>query len=182
VVVAHAFYWFSGGPDFGARYWFLALPPLVLLSARGLLALDEAAGAGRVIAAALVVSAFTLATHLPWRALDKYRDYRAMRPDVRALQGELAGENVLVLVRGKQWPDFASARPYNAIDSRTAKPVFAWDRDTATRARLLAAFPERDVIVVNGPSLTGDSFARVEGPLAPGAAIATPPTPAELLQ
>jgi hypothetical protein len=182
VVVAHAFYWFSGGPDFGARYWFLALPPLVLLSARGLLALDDAAGSGRVIAAAFVVSAFTLAVHLPWRALDKYRDYRGMRPDVRALRDELAGENALVLVRGKQWPDFASAQPYNAIDVHAAEPVFAWDRDAATRARLLAAFPEREVIVVNGPSLTGDSFARVEGPLAPGTPIATPPTPAELLQ
>jgi hypothetical protein len=182
VVVAHAFYWFSGGPDFGARYWFLALPPLALLSARGLLALDEAVGAGRVLAAVLVVSAFTLATHLPWRALDKYQGYRGMRPDVRALQRELTGENALVLVRGKQWPDFASAQPYNAIDVRESRPVFAWDRDAETRAQLLAAFPERDVIVVDGPSLTGDAFARVEGPVAPGAAIATPPTPAELVK
>ena len=34
------FYWYSGGPDFGARYWYLILVPLVVLSVRGLQALQ----------------------------------------------------------------------------------------------------------------------------------------------
>ncbi|MGQ0539001.1 MAG: hypothetical protein ACT4R6_08665, partial [Gemmatimonadaceae bacterium] len=36
VVAAHAFYWFSGGPDFGGRYWFLVIVPLCALTASGL--------------------------------------------------------------------------------------------------------------------------------------------------
>src|SRR5687767_1977683 len=36
VVGAHTFYWFSGGPDFGARYWYLIIVPCCALAARGL--------------------------------------------------------------------------------------------------------------------------------------------------
>ncbi|MEJ7812352.1 MAG: glycosyltransferase family 39 protein [Gemmatimonadaceae bacterium] len=36
VVGVHSLYWFSGGPDFGARYWYLILIPCIALSARGL--------------------------------------------------------------------------------------------------------------------------------------------------
>src|SRR5690606_8209702 len=32
----HSFYYFSGGPDFGARYWYLILLPCLVLTARGL--------------------------------------------------------------------------------------------------------------------------------------------------
>src|SRR5262249_11391732 len=33
--VGYSAYWFSGGPDHGARYWFAMLVPLVWLTARG---------------------------------------------------------------------------------------------------------------------------------------------------
>ena len=39
----HSFYWFSGGPDFGARYWYLILVPCLVLTARGLEWIDRAA-------------------------------------------------------------------------------------------------------------------------------------------
>ena len=33
---AFSFYWYSGGPDFGARYWYLILVPCIVLTARGI--------------------------------------------------------------------------------------------------------------------------------------------------
>ncbi|MGD8277922.1 MAG: glycosyltransferase family 39 protein, partial [Gemmatimonadota bacterium] len=41
VVVAHAFYWFNGGPDFGARYWYLVLLPCLVLAVRGIQTVGE---------------------------------------------------------------------------------------------------------------------------------------------
>ena len=46
VFIAHFFYYFSGGPDFGARYWFLMLIPLGALTARGISALKEKLDSG----------------------------------------------------------------------------------------------------------------------------------------
>src|SRR6185503_18625129 len=48
----HSFYYFSGGPDFGARYWYLAIIPCLALTARGIEYLEGSAegatpGAGR---------------------------------------------------------------------------------------------------------------------------------------
>ncbi len=48
VIVAHAFYYFSGGPDFGARYWYLTVVPFATLTARGILASIDRDGAGDV--------------------------------------------------------------------------------------------------------------------------------------
>ncbi len=84
VVAALSLYWFSGGPDFGARYWFLAIVPLTVLVARGLGWLSRMTG-GRAWLAAAVCCALSLAIYIPWRATDKYFHYRNMRADVRTL-------------------------------------------------------------------------------------------------
>jgi hypothetical protein len=167
VVFLHAFYWFSGGPDFGARYWYLTLPCLIALAARAVLWLDQEAGGGRVAAVALALSLTTLLNYLPWRTVDKYHDYRGMRPDVRALREELGTEPALVLVRGKMRPDLASALPYNPIDLNAPRPIFAWDRDPSVRERLLQAYRDRPVYVLDGPTRTGRGFALVAGPIPP---------------
>jgi hypothetical protein len=163
----HAFYWFSGGPDFGARYWYLVLPSLVVLTARAAPGLGGARGA----AAALALSAVALVTFVPWRSADKYHHYRGMRPDVRALRERIGPGPALVLVRGRAMPDLASALPYNPLDLRAPVPVFAWDRSPEVRARLLAAYADRPVWVVDGPTRTGAGYEVVAGPLAPGAPL-----------
>jgi hypothetical protein len=83
IVFVYGFYHFSGGPDFGARYWYQALLPLLILSARGLETLSKWVGDERPIAAAILLSVLALGIYLPWRAADKYWHYLYMRPDVR---------------------------------------------------------------------------------------------------
>ncbi len=145
----YSLYWFSGGPDFGARYWHLALVPLVAWTARVLdgRAMSAAAVAGIVIATAVFV---------PWRAADKYRGYLQMRPDLRAMRLD-AGGPALVFVKGRRHPDYASASYYNRLDFQ-GPMVFAWDRDEATRKAVRAAYPGRRVFTVEGPTLTGGGY------------------------
>jgi hypothetical protein len=170
VFTAHFFYYFSGGPDFGARYWYLMIVPLIALSASGLGALRARESEGgphpRASFAVTALVVISLLTFMPWRAIDKYHHYLGMRGDIRSLRAELSPARSLVLVRGRHSPDFASAAIYNPIDLVNADaPVFAWDSDAGQRARLLAQYADRPVFIVEGPALTGRGYEVVEGPL-----------------
>ena len=164
VVLAYFFYYFSGGPDFGARYWFVIVVPLVALTVRGIQVIEPLGGA-RVGFAVVGLMALTLVNFVPWRAIDKYHHFRGMRADVRALASEQHFGRDLVLVRGDRFPDYESAATYNPIDLAGPATVYAWDRDPSTRAEILRAYPDRRVWLVDGPSVTGSGFRIVEGPL-----------------
>lgn len=181
VVGAHSFYWFSGGPDFGARYWYLIIVPCCALLARGIGRVDEALGPAYPPATArsvaLLLMASTLLVFVPWRGIGKYRHYRGMRPDVRRLARQHEFGRSLVLVRGARHPDYASAAVYNPIDLHADAPVYVWDASPEIRAALLRAYPDRPVWILDGPSLTGGAYGVVAGPLAPEAALVTPIPP-----
>ena len=169
VVLAQSFYWFSGGPDFGARYWFLIIVPCLALAATGIESLrppgDSRSGPAHLMAAAL--SLMALLTFVPWRALDKYHHYRGMRPDVRRIAKDPRLQNAIVLVRGARHPDYASAAVYNPIGLRGSDPVFVWDRNEETRTALQSRFPERSFWILEGPTVTGEGYRLSEGPLPP---------------
>ncbi|MGQ0542226.1 MAG: hypothetical protein ACT4O9_10325 [Blastocatellia bacterium] len=174
VFITHFFYWFSGGPDFAARYWFLMIVPCVVLSVRGLqeliLRLDQVEHSSlyshtRVLAAVIFLSLMSLVGFTAWRATDKYRHYLGMRPDVLRLAKEYKFGKSLILIRGEQFPDFVSAAIYNPIDLQAQVPVYAWDENPNLRLKVLQAYADRPVWIVNGPSLTKEGFKVVEGPL-----------------
>jgi hypothetical protein len=167
----HSFYYFSGGPDFGARYWYLVIIPCVALAARGIEELERRAESGapgggrRVLAASAALTAGALLVFVPWRAMDKYHHYRGMRPDIRELPFRYPLGNALVLIKGKRHPDYASAMVYNPVDFRRALPIYAWDRGGDLRRRLVGAYPGRTYWIVDGPTLTGRGYEVVAGPL-----------------
>lgn len=165
VFLAYALYWFSGGPDFGARYWFLMIVPLVALTARGIEFAASRLGSVRVWVAVGVLSVAAALAFMPWRAVDKYYHYRGMQPGVRDLVRAGALDDGLVLIQGRRHPDFASAAIYNPLDLAADQPIFAWDRSPATRRAVLAAFPDRPVWLVEGPTVSGDGYRIVAGPL-----------------
>ncbi len=161
VLGLHSLYWYSGGPDFGARYWFLIIVPLAALTARFV----DTAETGRA-RLGLAVAGLTLASVVcftPWRAVDKYHEYRGMRPDIRRIADREGFENVLVLVRGSP-TDYAGAAVYNPLDLSADAPLYAWDRDPGVRDALRAAFPDRLIWVLEGPSVTGRGYRIVERP------------------
>lgn len=174
IVLANGLYWFSGGPDFGARYWYLALLPCTLLIALGLegLAIRLGEAAPRLRFAVFLAALGSAFLFLPWRAIDKYRGYRGMVPGAAALAREHGFGRSLVLVRGERHPDFASAAVDNPLDWEADAPIFAWDRDAATRARLLEHYADRPVWIIDGPSRGRGAFRLVAGPLNSAAAAA----------
>jgi hypothetical protein len=177
VLIAYAPYWGTGGPDFGARYWYLILVPCVALSVRGLECLETKLGSDRrydvrAMAAVAALCCLALINYFPWRSLDKYHHYLRMRPDVRILARTHAFGRSLVLVRGERFPDYASAAIYNPLDLQADAPVYVWDRDPAIRDKVLQLYPQRPVWIVEGPSLTHAGFRVAAGPLQ-AASIAT---------
>jgi len=169
IIAAHAFFWFSGGPDFGARYWYLILVPCVALTARGLAVVSQVladhADRARPMLAAMILVAGTLVVFMPWRSADKYHHYRMMRPDIRRLEAEHGFGRSLVLVRGRRFPDYMSAAVYNPVDLESAAPVYAWDRSDDVRRQLLEAYRDRPVWIVDGTTNTNGRFRVVAGPL-----------------
>lgn len=168
-------YWFSGGPDFGARYWFLMIVPLAALTARGIEVAGSAdtrdsagfpVGAARSLAVAAILCVTSFVTFVPWRAIDKYHHYRGMRPDVRNLATQLSFGRSLVLIEGKRHPDFASAAAYETPGLAADAPVYAWARSPEITSEATAAFPNRPVWVLEGPSITGAGYRVIRRPVA----------------
>jgi len=170
---AYSLYWFSGGPDFGARYWYLMLIPLICLAVRGVQFLEgrfqcDSVGfnrAGvRVMVAVLSLCIFAFVNYIPWRAIDKYHNYRGMRPDIRFMAKNYGFGKSLVLVRG-DLDDYTSAWVYNPLDPFADAPLYAWDQNPGVRARVLSAYPDRPVWILEGPSVTHAAFKVMKGPL-----------------
>ncbi len=170
VIGVHSFFWFSGGPDLGARFWYLAIVPLCALSVRGvqrLAAVPGPAAASRSparLGATLVAACLAaILTVLPWRAATKYWRYRGIGGEVRALVQERGITNGLVIVRSlarTDWQEAFVLEPPTLSDPGT---IFARDAGPASRARLIAAFPGRPVWVI-GRSADGAPFRVIESP------------------
>ena len=170
VILAYAPYWFSGGPDFGARYWFLILIPCVVLTVRGIEALvDDAPPLDqmRVLLPVLGLCLMAALNYFPWRALDKYHHYLRMRPDVVRLAEQHKFGRSLVLIRGSEFPDYASAAIYNPLDLHSNNPIYVWDRNASVRDQVVSVYRDRPVWIIEGPSITKAGFRIVAGPLQP---------------
>jgi hypothetical protein len=164
VVGTYGLYWYSGGPDFAARYWFLALLPLLILVVRALQELEDAFGA-RVLATTAALSVLVLTIYIPWRAFDKYHHYLNMRPDIPELADHYAFGRSLVMIRGPEHPDYASAIIYNPLDLQADAPVYVHVRGTAADAQIIQAYADRPIWIIDGPTLTHGAYQVAAGPL-----------------
>ncbi len=186
--LAYFFNYFAGGPDFGARYWFLMIVPLAALTARGTLTLgDRTIGAdasptslsqSRWLAALTLAVAGGTFVFIPWRVVDKYWHYRGMRPDIAALAESKGFGTGLVMVTGREYPDYASTAVFNPLDLSDPVPVYAARINPSTDSATIAAFPDRAVWLVDGPTISGSTYVVRAGPLTTRdalARIATPP-------
>lgn len=175
VMVVHAFYWFAGGPDFGARYWYLILVPGLVLVARGLQMVAAelngqypgSRGWHRALAVAGIIALVSVTTFLPWRSLDKYRGYRGMQPGIARLVPQLG--NGLVFVNAHRHPDYHSVVLQNPIVLRDDRPVFVRAPNLAVADSVVDAYPNRPIWIVDGPSVIDRGFEVRAGPLTPDA-------------
>ena len=181
IVGLHSLYWFSGGPDFGGRYWFLTIVPLCALTVSGVRALaPDAPTKDRASLGVAALSVAAMLTFMPWRAVDKYWHFRRMEPGIARLANANKMDGALVLVRGQRHPDYHGAAIFNPLDLRGERTVFAWDRNRAVRAEAVSAYPQRQVWIVDGPSITRRGYEVRAGPLPAGSLAADLPSSDEL--
>ena len=177
----YSLFWFSGGPDLGARYWYPLLIPVAALAARGIAgvagAIDHrrspAHAGARVAAVVLVATLGALATTLPWRAATKYYRYRGISGEVRDLAASAGIKDALVFVRVDERSDYQSAFSLNPRTLEERGTIYARDVGPSSRAVLLERYRGRPVwiigrgapdasgarrwTVLNGPMTTGQS-------------------------
>ncbi len=173
VIGVHSFYWFSGGPDFGARYWYLVIVPCIVLTVRAIRFLAEqfesvSVSGTMVMTGVLSICLLALLNFFSRRGIDKYHHYRGMRPDVHYLAEKYSFGRSLVLIRGNQNQDYASAATYNPVDLQAPVPIYAWDRNPETRAKVLRFFQDRQIWIINGPSITHGGYRVVGRPYSAG--------------
>ncbi len=170
-VVAYSAYWFSGGPDLGARYWYPALVALVVLTVRAMVEIVQRSRSdtlGRSLGATAVILSFWSATvFVPARIDRKYMGYRNVTGDVRQLSDSLSLTNDLVFVRSPDRAHYQAAFNLNRVPSSVVHPLYAADAGPESRRRVVESFAERRVWVFAADSAGGRLSVSV-GPLAPG--------------
>ncbi len=179
-LAGYSAFYFSGGPDLGARYWYPILVALAGLSARGaqmvaaeLRARGASINPGVRIGAFVVVATVSAATvMLPWRAVTKHYRYRGVTAEARELAASQHFDHALVFLRAPEnGRDYQSAFIFNPSTLDDPETIYAFDAGPAKRAALVKHFADRQVWVI-GRALSdgeGESPLRVlDGPLAPG--------------
>jgi hypothetical protein len=152
----YSLFWFSGGPDLGARYWYPLLMPLAALTARGIFGVGARvdrrgamAYAGARIAVVVLAAAIgALVTTLPWRATTKYYRYRGISGEVRELAASAGIEDALVFVRGGDRSAYQSAFVLNPRALEERGTIYAIDVGPDHRAALLERYGHRPVWVI----------------------------------
>jgi hypothetical protein len=174
-ILGHSFYWFSGGPDFGARYWYQILIPLVVLTVRGIQELQlrwienggTSLGSYRIWAFVAVACLVAITNFAGWRSFGKYYHYRGMRADIARLANKHNFGHSLVFVQEHDKSDYPSAFVFNPVPIDSFGTIYARDPGPTNRATVAQHFPDRPVWIVAGSSELGGSFRLVEGPLHP---------------
>jgi hypothetical protein len=165
-------YFFSGVPDFGARYWYQLLLPVTILTVRGVEELqsrwNERGGStnGKIKIATylFVASLISLLTFVPWRGFGKYVNYRGMRSDVNHIAERCDFGKSLVIVRGIDKSDYPSAFVYNPVDLNAPVPIYVREVGGDVTNRIRAIYSDRPIWVIEGSNELGGEFRIVESP------------------
>jgi 4-amino-4-deoxy-L-arabinose transferase-like glycosyltransferase len=151
LVVIHMAYW-VGAQIYGPRYYYEALPGLCILAALGLrwavrLVFRARPRLIRWALAALVAALVAVngALYLPERLGSLYGLYTITRGPIDELEELRQGRDVLVVVRAKRWIYYGELISLNSpwLDGPI---VVAREQSPMLTARVLAMFPERDVL------------------------------------
>ena len=176
VIIGTAFYWAPGGPDLGARYWYLMIVPVVVLTVRGAQMLahrlknsgtPNRAGA-RIAAGMFLASATAFLCVMPWRSVTKYHRYREIGNDVRVLARQHNWDHVLVFVRSTERADYQAAFNFNDPRFGSEGPVYALDAGPEHRAAVVQRFADRPIWIIGRRSDGREGLVVTAGPLPAG--------------
>ncbi|MEP7344903.1 MAG: hypothetical protein ABI877_06545 [Gemmatimonadaceae bacterium] len=170
-VAGYSAYWFSGGPDLGARYWYPALLSLVVLTVLGARRLASAwplPNAGfRLGVTVLVLSLGAWVAFVPSQGIRKYHGYRGITGRIRFLADSARLDGALVFVRSPDREDYQQAFSLNSIPLDRSANVYAADAGAASREAVRARFPQRPVWVITRLR-SATTLELTPGPIGPG--------------
>jgi 4-amino-4-deoxy-L-arabinose transferase-like glycosyltransferase len=164
------FAWWSSTTIYGPRYWYVAMPFLLLMAGRGLDLLGRVAArvtgpawrgrAGWLVPGALfaLFSLYTLTQGIPWQA-NVHRGYNDITPDalVRAESAGLSNALVFVALEPSR-PNRDYGKVFFANDPLLRGPVvYARDLGGEANARLAMLYPDRRAywLPLDGPPVPG---------------------------
>ncbi len=140
IVAVYVSYW-TTGIMFGPRYYYAALPALLLLTARGIQVLGSQFG--RAATASVVAALVILVLVLYWPgAVDSLRGYNFISGEERRLVEQQIEGEALVFVPVDDWWDYGRFFSGNTpwLDSRI---IYARDLSKEENSRLQAVYPDR---------------------------------------
>ena len=149
IIAAVFCYWFAGSFYIGARYWYAAFVPVVILSAGGVLRLRARLGekgmdpaiVGRALTVLIV---FSLIVFTSWRGVAKYRNYADFRAETaEAAASGIFGEALVIVTTER---DIGAAYGLNDPFLPPDKPIFVMDLGGAGNQAMIDALPDRPVI------------------------------------
>ncbi|WP_171236730.1 glycosyltransferase family 39 protein [Ruegeria sp. HKCCA6837] len=145
------FYWFTGTFYIGPRYWHTALLPILVLSAAGIEAINDRLldrHRGRLHCIVLLLCAVSVTSFTSWRGVSKYNSYGGYTGDIRR-QAHAAGlGHALVFV--STTGEIGSALYLNDPFLPPDQPIFLRDLGAEQNAAIIAAFPGREVVFLEG--------------------------------
>lgn len=186
VIVGHSFYWAPGGPDFGARYWYLMLIPLAVLTVKGMEVVterlaakhaDRAVVAGRTAAWVALATVSAFITVMPWRSTVKYHRYRDIGAEFQTVAEQRGIHHALVFVRSARRSDYQAAFNFNTVPFDSGDNVFVRDVGTEHAEPVIRVFPDRTVWVVGRDSEAAKTIHVIAGPLPAGSLPPGPSVP-----
>lgn len=157
IIGLHFFYWFNAIFYVGPRYWYAAMPALVMLSAFGAIELSRRlAESGmsdareRVVGVVFLLGLFAVTVFTPWRAIDKFAVRARAGSEIQAIAARPEVKNSIIFLSAKS---YRAAAILNDPLLRQGRPIFVRDLGARNNARVLAAFPQRRVTYV---TVTGE--------------------------
>ena len=156
LISAHLFYWASG-ISYGPRYFYAALPALLLLSARGLHLLAQHTGRPATAILLLTLLGGALLLSAP-TYIDQYRGYNFVdRHKLTLVEQANIQQPALIFVDPRQdWWEYGSVFSANTpwLDSPT---IFARDLGPTANHQLLTHFPTHHPYHLKNNHLTTDN-------------------------
>ncbi len=172
-IALYSLYWFYGGYYAGARYWFLALVPLLILTALGITTcirefrrlFPDAMVAARVGVAIGFLCLCSLLVFQSWLAFNRYPDINGYHNDYSKLARQEQFQNALVFISTDSDQEYGSAFWLNDFSPQSQSPLFARDLGAASNRRAATAYPGRKIIFVDGRSNSQRHVTVTRGPL-----------------
>ncbi len=175
-VTVYSLYWFYGGYYAGARYWFLTLVPLLILTALGINTFagrlkglfPGAMAAQRIGVCVGFLCLCSLLVFQSWLAFNRYPGINDYHGDYARLARQERFRDALVFVSTDAPREYGSAFWLNDFGPNARTPLFARDLGPESNRHIAAAWPERRIFLVNGRSEGRPRVTVESGPLALG--------------